>query len=84
MVPLHFKFVILIKSCLNSAVEQSGEVKARRMMGYTRKQPRTEIASAPTLLLEAPTPAPIPEPVSGIREVILTRFFKSNEAVRAI
>ncbi|CAK7346348.1 unnamed protein product [Dovyalis caffra] len=57
-----------------------GLLKPRRMMGYFEKQQRIEEEIA--LALQTPTPAPVPEPdpepVSGIREAILTRFFKKR------
>ncbi|KAJ7005951.1 hypothetical protein NC653_005328 [Populus alba x Populus x berolinensis] len=56
------------------AVEKKGGVlKPRRMMGYLEKQPRIEEIALASIL-QAPTPAPEPEPVSGIREAILTRM----------
>jgi hypothetical protein len=65
-------------SAWNVAVEKSeGLLKLRRMMGSLEKQPRVqEIALAP--ILQAPTPAPDPEPDSGIREAILTRVLKNG------
>ncbi|XP_011007464.1 PREDICTED: uncharacterized protein LOC105113130 [Populus euphratica] len=65
------------KPYLDDVEKSEGLLKLRRMMGNLEKQPRVEeIAMAP--ILQAPTPAPDPEPDSGIREAILTRVLKNG------
>ncbi|GLT72242.1 hypothetical protein SLA2020_441950 [Shorea laevis] len=49
------------KHNLNSDVERSEGMKARRMMGYTEKRPRKTPIALP-LILEAPAPGPAPAP----------------------
>ncbi|KAJ4842085.1 Protein rer1b [Turnera subulata] len=61
---------------LDVNVEKNGTLKARRMIGHTEKQSRTETGLMAIKEPATPAPASLLELVSEIKEAILTKFFR--------